>query len=218
MLYLLLWQSEQNILNVPGIFDFQLWLCATLVLCEPRPTALPHCTLSRLRDNTRWQEWKTTETDMNKILIYIKFFARNLCNQLDTPLCFRVCGQCSVQTSSEAARSWSSPLWLLVGTPSAIDTELARIWAERSLSCLDVIIYIFKYIFVTYAVCESVFMTSPLGMAVGLLYILGGLFTKLELYFRLITRLSWGVGSLARKPVNHASWVAVVTSSPTDRP
>ena len=32
----------------------------------------------------------------------------------------------------------------------------------------------------------------------------------------LITRLLQGVGSLARKPVNHTSWVAVVT--PTDRP
>ena len=32
----------------------------------------------------------------------------------------------------------------------------------------------------------------------------------------LITRLLRGVGRLARKPVNHTSWVAVVT--PTDRP
>ena len=32
----------------------------------------------------------------------------------------------------------------------------------------------------------------------------------------LITRLLRGVGSWARKPVNHTSWVAVVT--PTDRP
>ena len=34
--------------------------------------------------------------------------------------------------------------------------------------------------------------------------------------FLLITRLLRGVGSWARKPVNHTSWVAVVT--PTDRP
>ena len=32
----------------------------------------------------------------------------------------------------------------------------------------------------------------------------------------LITRLLWGVERSARKPVNHTSWVAVVT--PTDRP
>ena len=32
----------------------------------------------------------------------------------------------------------------------------------------------------------------------------------------LITRLLRGVGRWARKPVNHTSWVAVVT--PTDRP
>ena len=32
----------------------------------------------------------------------------------------------------------------------------------------------------------------------------------------LITRLLLGVGRWARKPVNHTSWVAVVT--PTDRP
>ena len=30
-----------------------------------------------------------------------------------------------------------------------------------------------------------------------------------------ITRLLWGVGRLANKPVNHTSWVAVV--NPTDR-
>ena len=32
----------------------------------------------------------------------------------------------------------------------------------------------------------------------------------------LITRLLWGMGRWARKPVIHTSWVAVVT--PTDRP
>ena len=32
----------------------------------------------------------------------------------------------------------------------------------------------------------------------------------------LISRLLWGMGRWARKPVNHTSWVAVVTT--TDRP
>ena len=36
------------------------------------------------------------------------------------------------------------------------------------------------------------------------------------MYVLLITRLLWGVGRWARKPVNHTSWVAVVTL--TDRP
>ena len=36
------------------------------------------------------------------------------------------------------------------------------------------------------------------------------------MYVLLITRLLWLVGRWARKPVNHTSWVAVVT--PTDRP
>ena len=36
------------------------------------------------------------------------------------------------------------------------------------------------------------------------------------MYVLFITRLLRGVGRLARKPVNHTSWVAVVT--PTDRP
>ena len=36
------------------------------------------------------------------------------------------------------------------------------------------------------------------------------------MYVLLITRLLRGVGRWVRKPVNHTSWVAVVT--PTDRP
>ena len=59
-------------------------------------------------------------------------------------------------------------------------------------------------------------MTSPFGMAVGLLSILGGLFTNFEMCVLLITRLMQLVGRWARKPVNHTSWVALVT--PTDRP
>ena len=57
---------------------------------------------------------------------------------------------------------------------------------------------------------------SPLGIAVGLLSISGGLFTNFQMCVILITRLLQGVGRWARKPVKHTSWVAVVT--PTNHP
>ena len=58
------------------------------------------------------------------------------------------------------------PLWLLVGTPSAIRPELPSRRAEHSLPYLDVTIYyIFCYIiFIIYSLSESIFMTSPLGL------------------------------------------------------
>ena len=58
------------------------------------------------------------------------------------------------------------PLWLLVGTP-AIRPEFASSQAENSRPYSDVA----KYIFITYAVCVLIFMTSPLGVVVGLLSI-----------------------------------------------
>ena len=77
-----------------------------------------------------------------------------------------------VQTSSEATSLDHRPLLLLVGTPSAIRPELAFSRAEHSLSYSDVTIYIFCYImFIIYALRVSILMTSPLGMAVGLLSI-----------------------------------------------
>ena len=77
-----------------------------------------------------------------------------------------------VQTSSEATGHDLCPLWLLVGTPLAIRPELAPRRAEHSLYYSDVAIYIFLYvIFITYAVCVLIFMTSPLDIAVGLLSI-----------------------------------------------
>ena len=64
------------------------------------------------------------------------------------------------------------PLWLLVGTPSAVGPELAFSRAEHSLPYSDVTIYIFCYIiFIIYALRVSIFMTSPLGVAVGLMSI-----------------------------------------------
>ena len=63
------------------------------------------------------------------------------------------------------------PLWLLVGTPSAIGPELAFSLAEHSLPYSDVTIYFCYIIFIIYALRVSSFMTSTLGVAVGLLSI-----------------------------------------------
>ena len=62
------------------------------------------------------------------------------------------------------------PLWLLFGTPSAIRPELAFSRVEHSRPYSDVAKFIFD-IFINYAVCVLIFMTSPLGVAVGLLSI-----------------------------------------------
>ena len=59
-------------------------------------------------------------------------------------------------------------------------------------------------------------MTSPLGVAVGLLSMWGGLFADFWVCVLLVTRLLRLVGGWARRPVDHTSWVAVVT--PAGRP
>ena len=59
--------------------------------------------------------------------------------------------------------------WLLVGTPSAIRPELGSKWAEHSLPIrMSLYIFLIYKIFITYAVCVSIFMTSLLGVDVGL--------------------------------------------------
>ena len=65
------------------------------------------------------------------------------------------------------------PLWLLVGTPSAIRPELASRRAEHSLpySYVTIRIYFCCIIFIIYALRVSIFMSSLLGVAVGLLSI-----------------------------------------------
>ena len=55
-----------------------------------------------------------------------------------------------VQTSSEATRSCSSYLWLLVGTPSTIRPGLAFSRVEHSLPYSDVTIYIFTILYLSY--------------------------------------------------------------------
>ena len=110
-----------------------------------------------------------------------------------------------------------APLWLLVGTPSAIRPELASRRAEHILSYSDVTIYIPVFLIynIYYLCCTCIdFMTSPPVVAVGLL---------LEVYLQFFKCGSfWLHGCCrewegwARKPVDHTSWVAVVTQ--TDRP
>ena len=63
------------------------------------------------------------------------------------------------------------PLWSLVGTPSAIRPELAFSRAAHSLPYVDVTLYFCYILFIIYALRVSIFMTSPLGVAVGLLFI-----------------------------------------------
>ena len=82
--------------------------------------------------------------------------------------------------------------WLYVGSPSAIRPDLAFSRAEHSLPYSYVTIYIYIYfcyiIFIIYALRLSIFMTSPLGVAVGL-----WVFKRMSF---LITRLLQGVGRL----------------------
>ena len=71
------------------------------------------------------------------------------------------------------------PLWLLLGTPSAIRPELAFSRAEHSLPYSDVIIYIFAISYLSSMLYVYRFLL-PLrfGVAVGFLSTLGGLFTN----------------------------------------
>ena len=110
------------------------------------------------------------------------------------------------------------PLWLLVGTPSAIGPELAFSRAEHSRPYSDVAIYIYicYIIFIIYALRVSILWPLRLG------WLLVWCLDK-EVYLQIFKRVSfWLQGCCgewegwARKPVNHTSWVAVVT--PTDRP
>ena len=56
------------------------------------------------------------------------------------------------------------PLWLLVGTPSAVRPELTSRRAEHSLPPFGChYIYIWYLIFITYAVCVSIVMISSCG-------------------------------------------------------
>ena len=109
------------------------------------------------------------------------------------------------------------PLWLLVGTPSAIRPELAFSRAEHSLPYSDVTIYIFAILYLSSMLYVYRFLW-PLRLG----WLLFCCLYK-EVYLQFFKRVSfWLHGCCgewegwARKPVNHTSWVAVVTR--TDRP
>ena len=60
-----------------------------------------------------------------------------------------------------------SPLWLLVGTPSVLEPELASRRAKHNLIWW-MSLYKFLYtVFITFHVCLIICMTSPLWLAVG---------------------------------------------------
>ena len=109
------------------------------------------------------------------------------------------------------------PLWLLIGTPSAIRPELASRRAEHSRPYSDVAKYIFIYnIYYLCCLCIDIYDFSAWR---GCWFV----YLYKEVYLHIFKCVSFwlhgccgGVGRLARKPVNHTSWVAVVT--PTDRP
>ena len=108
------------------------------------------------------------------------------------------------------------PLWLLVGTPSAITPELASRRAEHSLSYSDVIIYIFTIYL------SSMFYVYRFSLPLRLGWLLVCCPYK-EVYLQIFKSVSFwlhgccGSGKVGPvNQVNHTSWVAVV--SPADRP
>ena len=109
------------------------------------------------------------------------------------------------------------PLWLLVGTPSAIWPELAFSRAEHSLPYSDVTIYIFAILYLSSMLYVYRFLWPfHLGwLLVCCLY--------KEVYLQIFKRVSFWLHSCCVSgkvglvnQANHTSWVAVVT--PTDRP
>ena len=109
------------------------------------------------------------------------------------------------------------PLWLLVGTPSAIRPELAFSRAEHSLPYSDDTQYIFAILYLSSMLYVYRFLWPfRLGwLLVCCLY--------KEVYLQIFKRVSFwlhgccGSGKIGPvNQVNHTSWVAVVT--PTDRP
>ena len=106
------------------------------------------------------------------------------------------------------------PLWLLVGTPSAIRPELAFSRAEHSRPYLDVAKYIFDILYLFTMLCVYWFLW-PLR----LVWLLVCCLYK-EVYLQIFKCVSFWLngccGEWEGGPVNHTSWVAVVT--PTDRP
>ena len=110
------------------------------------------------------------------------------------------------------------PLWLLVGTPSAIIPELAFSRAEHSRPYSDVA----KYIFYTYYLLTMLFVYWFL-CPLRLVWLLVCCCLYKEVYLQIFKCVSFWLhgccGEWEGGPVNqinHTSWVAVVTQ--TDRP
>ena len=109
------------------------------------------------------------------------------------------------------------PLWLLVGTPSAIRPELAFSRAEHSLPFSDVTIYIFAILYLSSMLyVYRLYDLSAWGGCWFVVYIM-------RFIYKFFKRVSfWLHGCCgewegwAVNQVNHTSWMAVVT--PTDRP
>ena len=114
-----------------------------------------------------------------------------------------------VQTSSEATSSWSSSP-LIVSRDSFSYQTWARFQAGGAWPALFECHYIYfcYIIFIIYALRVSIFITSPLWVAVGLLFLNACPFDYTAVAG------SGKVGPVNQ--VNHTSWMAVVT--PTDRP
>ena len=109
------------------------------------------------------------------------------------------------------------PLWLLVGTPSAIRPELAFSRAEHSLPYSDVTIYIFAISYLSSMLYVYRFLW-PLRLGWLLVWCL-----YKEVYLQIFNVCPFDYTAVAGSgkvgpvnQVNHTSWVAVVT--PTDRP
>ena len=104
------------------------------------------------------------------------------------------------------------PLWLSVGTSSAIRPELAFSRAEHSLSYSDVTIYIFAILYLSSMiyVCRFLWPLRFGWLLVCCLY--------KEVYLQSFdyTAVAGSGKAGPVNQVNHTSWVAVVT--PTDRP
>ena len=109
------------------------------------------------------------------------------------------------------------PLWLLVGTPSAIRPKLVFSRAEHSLPYSDVTIYIFAILYLS-----SMLYVYRCLWPFHLGWLLVCCLYK-EAYLQIFKRESFWLHCCcgewegwAVNQVNHTSWMAVVT--PTDRP
>ena len=132
-------------------------------------------------------------------------------------MCITKCRNRSEQRYNSLTETDLRPLWLLVGTPSAIRPELAFSRTEHSLPYSDITIYFFTISYLSSMLYVYRFLW-PLRLGWLLVWCL-----YKEVYLQIFKRVSfwlhgcWGSGKVGPvNQVNHTSWVAVVT--PTVRP